>query len=282
MLASSTLSAVVMAYPVPFDENFSEQNINNNLDQNDGLATLQENENKATQVIVISVFEKIGFSGNEKKFDDKATEEKTNDIQNRIQIEASEKIIFETNEFGEKLAIQKEISDRKAIMEKIWNSKRIRFTGNHYVMEDQIVNFQSSLLDEFYELTDQTIQELLIDFNPTRNLPVITASLFLQQANPMQVVLVDSSGSSISSAIGISRVIDQGVNSINDFTSVDNPTVLLLLVPIAGYIFVRAENVQLKFYNFRKVSSLILVFILLSSAVTLPLSISTSYGIGLL
>jgi len=86
MLASSTLSSVVMAYPVPFDENISEQSVNEKLVQSNGVASSQENQNKAPPVIVISVFEKIGFAGNDKKPDDKTTQEKTNEIQNIIHI----------------------------------------------------------------------------------------------------------------------------------------------------------------------------------------------------
>jgi len=277
MLASSTISSVVMAYPVPFDENISEQSVNEKLVQSNGKISLQENQNKAPQVIVISVFEKMGFSGNDKKPDHKATEDKTNEIQNIIHIEASESIGFNDNGFDKKLAVVKELSERKTIMEKIWNNKKLRFTGKYFVIEDQIENKDSSLFDEFYEITDQTLQEILIDFYPARNLPVITSSLLQDQTNPMPIVLVDSNGSSISQFIDISRALEQGVDNFNDFTSVNNPTALLLLVPIVGYIFVRTEKVEFRFYSFRKVSSFALSLILISSLFSFPLSVSSNY-----
>jgi len=265
MLSTSTLTAVATAYQEPFEE----------------IANANENQTKWITHIKFDAIESMGVaSSNSLQEKNQATETQSQSTLN-IKFSAVEKIGVSTEIDDKKLAAVKQLSDRKAIMEKIWNAKRIRFTGMSFVTEDQLRNQQESYFDQFYELADQTLQELLIDLSPTRNLPILTSSLVQQQTNPMQIVLVDANGSSISSFYEISKSIDQGLDSIHDFTSVNNPAILLLLVPIAGYIFVRAENVQLKFYNYRKISSFVLSLILLSWGFSLPLSISTNSRKGL-
>ena len=150
------------------------------------------------------------------------------------------------------MQIQKQISDRKTIMEKIWNTERIRFTGKSFVVEDQFGNQHESLIDESYELSDQTLEELALDYYPTRNLPTLSSNLVQQHASQIPIVLVDANGSSVVTFEDISKVIGQGVDSFNNFASVNSPAFLIILVPMAGIIFIKSEKTEIRFTNFRK------------------------------
>jgi hypothetical protein len=57
----------------------------------------------------------------------------------------------------------------------------------------------------------------------------------------------------------------------------DNPIFLIILIPFAGFILIRYENEQIKFYQFKHLFTFIFVAILVSSAVVTPISISSSY-----
>jgi len=66
------------------------------------------------------------------------------------------------------------------------------------------------------------------------------------------------------------------IHEIFEFADVTNPAILLL-IPVIGIVFVNSEQRKFEFSSFRKISSLGLSIILLSSAFTFPVSISTNY-----
>jgi len=210
MLASSTLTTVVSAYQEPLEENIVLDDVEEKIQQSDELTDSQDNQAKVIQRVEISVFEGIGMKTN-KQTDDKVNNENIEKIQQHVDIHVFEGIHFKSDKFEKNLALQKEFSDKKAIMEKIWNTERIRFTGKSFVVEDQFGNQHESLIDESYELTDQTIQELALDYYPTRNLPTLSSNLVQQQSSLIPIMLVDANGSSVISFKDISNAIEQGV-----------------------------------------------------------------------
>ncbi|KAF6243602.1 hypothetical protein C6988_02930, partial [Nitrosopumilus sp. b1] len=66
-------------------------------------------------------------------------------------------------------------------------------------------------------------------------------------------------------------------NSVSTVVDTKNPVLLLLLIPLVGFVFIRNENSDVKFYHLQKFLSLLFIGILLSSAIITPYSISSSY-----
>ncbi|RDJ38683.1 MAG: hypothetical protein DWQ13_04810, partial [Crenarchaeota archaeon] len=66
-------------------------------------------------------------------------------------------------------------------------------------------------------------------------------------------------------------------NSVSSIVDTKNPVLLLLLIPLVGFVFIRNENSDVKFYHLQKFLSLLFIGILLSSAIITPYSISSSY-----
>src|SRR3972149_3576506 len=67
--------------------------------------------------------------------------------------------------------------------------------------------------------------------------------------------------------------------SDNSFNQIDSkePTGIFILVLISGLIFIRNESNHIKFNNFRKFFSYIVIVLLVSSGIITPVSISSSY-----
>ncbi|HET6458877.1 MAG TPA: LamG domain-containing protein, partial [Nitrosopumilaceae archaeon] len=63
----------------------------------------------------------------------------------------------------------------------------------------------------------------------------------------------------------------------HDVTDIKNPTILLLLVPLSGYILFRSEEEKFQFFNTRKILSFCFIVILISSTVVTPISVSPGF-----
>jgi len=132
------------------------------------------------------------------------------------------------------------------------------------------------VFDEILELSEQpkTLQDRSLEYEFFPQSYDIF-SWFEQQNKSIELVL-DNKGNLVNNPT-IESIFDWFYDSI-DLTSENGLAPLILLVPLVGFVFIRTENSEFKFYSFRKISSLALSFILLSSAVSIPLSISDVYA----
>ena len=62
-----------------------------------------------------------------------------------------------------------------------------------------------------------------------------------------------------------------------DSIDVNNPTLLVLLVPLVSVIFIRIENEKIKFYHIHRFVAICFIVILLSSSTIIPYNISAQY-----
>src|SRR3990172_10744286 len=78
--------------------------------------------------------------------------------------------------------------------------------------------------------------------------------------------------------IGKSKFVGQQI-TIAVYQTVDSkqPTLLVLLLPLAGLVLIRTDNDKIKFYHIQKIVSFIFAVILISSAVITPFSYSVMY-----
>ena len=220
MLATSSVSAVAITQQEPLDEN---------LQKNSDVIS-PEKKSQVIESYDVRVSDGFNLGDIDTQQEKKLVKEIPSQVIHRVHAYARDGLgVGDYDDFVKSMQIQKQISDRKTIMEKIWNTERIRFTGKSFVVEDQFGNQHESLIDESYDLTDQTIEELALDYYPTHNLPTLSSNLFQQQTSMTPIVLVDANGSSVVTFEDISKVIGQGVDSFNDFASLNSPAVLFLL-----------------------------------------------------
>ncbi|EIJ66756.1 hypothetical protein BD31_I0211, partial [Candidatus Nitrosopumilus salaria BD31] len=122
----------------------------------------------------------------------------------------------------------------------------------------------------YYEF-DITEDEMINHFDLSFNYLFSQVDNLISNLNPDNL---------ISNYISAEQIISPQINIdfINDqIFDPENPILLILLIPFAGFILIRYDNEQIKFYHLKQFFTLIFVTLLVSSAVITPLSISSSY-----
>ncbi len=155
-------------------------------------------------------------------------------------------------------------------IEKLANVDRIRFTGRSIVVDSVPSTTQDTPSKLFREMSVDTI-------------------LYNKQANDLekelQNLLSQSTGMIILGTnhdlLVINSISNNLGNSISSFgniiSSQNNPTLLVVLLPLSGYILIRSENDRIKIKNTRQFFCLFFIVLLMSSTAITPLSISHSY-----
>ncbi len=187
----------------------------------------------------------------------------------------TEKIVVYTSLNQNSINIIKQNSDTKTTMDRIWNFDRIRFTGRSIVSENTLWNQESHT----GKLLDLTKTESYI-YTPINN--EIKNTLTAQSNNISSIDLIAKDIQlnfqlDVKSFFLISNSIDENLlGLVHDAIHVNNPTMFLLLMPLSGYILIRAENGKLQF-NKKRVSSFCFIIIIVISAFTTPLLTSENY-----
>ena len=257
--------------------NSIEQTKNNTIEPAHKIKLAQNDQHESKQYqINLSENVGVGENGNSPK-------EKQNDVTEKIantqiSLNLSEKLSASENNFDQDtIAMLKENSDRKATMERIWNTERIRFNGKSIVQNNELLNDQLSsgmplkLLDDVIHLAEK------FDIKQSTNnvLIILNKILFVQPV----IQILD-----VNEIHVLSETYSLVKNNVVSFAygTIDskNPTILLLLVPLSGYILIRSEEEKFQFFNKKKSLSFVFIVILLSSSAITPFSISTSYWEG--
>ena len=187
----------------------------------------------------------------------------------------TEKIVVYTSINQNSINVIKQNSDTKTTMDRIWNFDRIRFTGRSIVSENTLWNQESNT----GKLLDLTKTESYI-YAPINN--EIKNTLTAQSSNISSIDLIAKDiqlnfQHDVKSFFLISNSIAENLLVfVHDTIHANNPTMFLLLVPLSGYILIRAENGKLQF-NKKKVSSFCFIMIIIISAFTTPLLTSENY-----
>ncbi len=218
--------------------------------------------------ITISVADGIYTNGlsdsNEKLNQQKSTVTKSKIIKIHIQETVS------TKDLRENLDDIKQNSDRKALMERIWNTDKLRFNGKSFVKTDLFDSYQTTIVDERFNLDLEQEKNNLINTIERDNFIFTT-----YKNQPQDVVLVQTQNGFDTTFV--EQLPLTGVGKYSVPQDKNGLLILFLSVPLVGMVFINSEQRKLEFSNFRKILSLSLSIILLSSAVTFPVSISTNY-----
>ncbi|MGI0087089.1 MAG: LamG-like jellyroll fold domain-containing protein, partial [Nitrosotalea sp.] len=196
------------------------------------------------------------------------------------QIDLSEKLAISINKPGDDMIILvKQSSDNLTTLERITGIDRLRFDGRKLVEEKNGLNLSDqNQLDiiSYAQNKIRTIDELTINYIGQD----ITNSVH-KFAPPLGIQL-DSIATSIQHRtqliVGNSYVLGNDLTELaHSAADLKNPTLLIVLVPLSGYILIRSEGTEITFYNSKRFVSLVLFVIIISSTVIGPVSVSPSF-----
>ena len=159
-------------------------------------------------------------------------------------------------------------------LDRITNSPKIRSNSKTLVIDDN----QFGDKNFAYQLSDLVKEQKIFSFGNTNeilkngqdnlmSLPIIAyseASVFFNLASNQFASLASQSDSIVEASTQLAHY------SFNE----KNPTLLLVLVPLSGYILARSEGQKFVFFKTQKFAAYCFLFILVSSMVVSPLSIS--------
>src|SRR6185437_5725980 len=159
-------------------------------------------------------------------------------------------------------------------LDRITNSPKIRSNSKTLVIDDN----QFGDKNFAYQLSDLVKEQKIFSFGNTNeilkngqdnlmSLPIIAyseISVFFNLASNQFASLASQSDSIVEASIQLAHY------SFNE----KNPTLLLVLVPLSGYILARSEGQKFVFFKTQKFAAYCFLFILVSSMVVSPLSIS--------
>ncbi|MGY5149489.1 MAG: hypothetical protein ACW9W3_05450, partial [Candidatus Nitrosopumilus sp. bin_68KS] len=216
-----------------------------------------ENFKSAPENFSIYLNEKIGFTEIKKKFDESKS----------FSVSLHEKISASSMEVKDQIILVKHESDRKIMMERIFDRQskfQIDKSKLSQIVFPSTLDYddQNLIGDQIlYAHNDLSFDKLYVELNNL--IPNIFESekIFPNFINSNYDTLIQNN---------IKLVNDQVFDP-------NNPILLILLIPFAGFVLIRYDNEQIKFYQIKQFFTLTFVVILVASAVITPMSISSSY-----
>jgi hypothetical protein len=203
-----------------------------------------------------------------------------------------------------KIVLIKQDDDRKALWERIFPLDRIRngiksfykiIQNDHSLSYIQIDEIGSNNYDYSLEQTPIYRSELeqMSEFEKFAGKSGYVADQIGIRANNLldvdkfigkssyvsdQIVIRAQHLADPQKFIGKSKFVGQQITIVVYHTVDPNqPTLLVLLLPLAGLVLIRTDNDKIKFYHIQKIVSFIFAIILISSAVITPFSYSVMY-----
>src|SRR5579885_455335 len=196
------------------------------------------------------------------------TNDDSNNLQNYLtKIRTTNKIVLltdtltlQTVNMDQAIFLPTQIKPEKiTTLDRILNPERIRYNGKAIVFESPQVSF-NDVMKLPQQFADQILQNL--DKEPQLNLAqfdVMVSPIFVAAENDLH------------------QFNNNLLIFVHDVSSPDSNVLLVLLVPLSGYILIRSENEKLKIKNQTKFLSSFFIVILLSSTAVTPFSISGNY-----
>src|SRR3989454_8297019 len=202
--------------------------------------------------------------------DEKIKSDETAGVKKEINL--SEQLAIVSNDFDTQSSVLvKGVHDVQATMDRIWNSDRIRLIGKTVVVDNPLaINQPVTKLSSFDEKLSYNNYYLERDFVNIFN-KLLSVKLTKE-------VSLDTNNEA-SFLIGSVRSTEDNILLVaHDFVSAKNPIIFVLLVPLSGYILIRAEEARFQFQKSKQFLSFCFIALLLSSMVLTPISISSSYS----
>ena len=256
--------------------------INSNYDSQKSILNTQQKIEQSNVIkshnsrqLHIDLTENVGIAENKNSQQNPSTPITNISVQQKT-INLSERISVLENDLNPNtIALVKQSFVSKTTTDRIWNTERIRFNGKSLVTTNVLWNEQTSNVKMSSLINDLQSFEKPINDHVTNNLattvgkiifvkPISDSSLIAQN----NIILFSTNSISIENDI---------IRLVHDVTDTKNPTILLLLVPLSGYILFRSEEGKFQFFNTRKIVSFCFIVILISSTAVTPISVSPGF-----
>jgi len=134
MLVISPITVGAVVYQQPHDENLIHENLDEKLQKVN--AAYPEEQLQVIRKIQFMVSESFNLGTNDINQEKKTNQENLTLTSRHISYVVTEQFSLSSDDIHKTLAIEKQNSDRKTIMERIWNSEKIRFAGKSFVSEN--------------------------------------------------------------------------------------------------------------------------------------------------
>jgi len=218
-----------------------------------------ENFKPTPKIFTINLTEEIGVKETKKQ----------SEKYKQYNVSLIEKIGVISGSSSEELALIKHDSDRKIIMERIFDRQfklKINESNLLKISSPSILSYYEQDIDDdlIYEDSDLSINKSYFGINN------LIPNIFESEIIISNFIRIDQN---IFDEINIEYLNDQLFDP-------KNPILLILLIPFAGFVLIRYDNDQIKFYQVKQFFTLIFVVILVSSTVITPMSISSYYWGG--
>ena len=162
-------------------------------------------------------------------------------------------------------------SDIQTTKERIYNSEKFK-------LNSKIINLiDYSLLNQNFDLeSSKNLIEIFSNNKINNEIDKIQNSFFI---DPNLSIFFDSSPDQLFIFFEVVKTIESEpiIQFVSDGVESNNPAILLLLAPLTGVVLISSEKNNFKLKISRQTQSSILAFLILFSAVSIPLSISDNY-----
>ena len=162
-------------------------------------------------------------------------------------------------------------SDIQTTKERVYNSEKLKLNSKLINLIDYSIINQNFNLD-----LQKNLIEIFSNNKINSELENIKNTFFI---NPNLNTYFDSSKDHVSLLFNTIEKIEPApiLEIVSDNLESNNPAILLLLAPLTGVVLINSEKNNFKLKISRQTQSSILAFIILFSAVSIPLSISDNY-----
>ncbi|MHB8547141.1 MAG: LamG-like jellyroll fold domain-containing protein, partial [Nitrosotalea sp.] len=222
-----------------------------------GLQDLEKNLVPSTRHLSITLSESVGVGSN-----DHSPSNQQNILQNNKMINLSDQVLISSNDHNRNLILVTPNDSIITTLDRISNPERIRINGKIITVENKITDEQSNKISSFINSKTSSFTEI----HNFKNNDLISFIL------PSKTMLFSYMPTGISSA-GFD-LLHNTIVEINHFTSPNKDSaVILLFIPITGYILTRFAGNKIQTKS-KQILSFCVFGLLISSMVVTPLSIS--------
>jgi len=192
MLVISPLTVGAVVYQQPLDENFIHENLDEKL-QKVNVADPEE-QSQSIKKVQFMVSESFSLGTNDINQEKKTNQENPTQTSRHISYVVNEQFSLSSGDHQKALAIEKQNSDRKTTMERIWNSEKIRFVGKSFVSEN-LLQTGPSPFDHSNSLADELERTEIPSIAPQAEyaFPALTPSSE-SKITPMEIIYVGAKG----------------------------------------------------------------------------------------
>ncbi|HVZ62054.1 MAG TPA: LamG-like jellyroll fold domain-containing protein, partial [Candidatus Nitrosotalea sp.] len=166
------------------------------------------------------------------------------------------------------VALLKENSDRLTTLEKIYNSERIRFNGKIITLSNLNLDLLTNDLNGILKNSVSSV---------TNEIDKSIVSIFSKPGVTKAFDHIDMQLWATGSALHVISIdMSKHVDDVSHLVASSTPIILILMVPLSGYILLRSEEEKIKL-NKNQIFSFCFILILVSSSAITPFAISQNY-----